>query len=171
MFTTRRNDNTDLFRVRADGTSSPRPVVEGVSLVGETADWSGDGRYLAYQSDESGIPQVYVISFPSGEGKWPVSKDGGLSPRWNKNGTEIFYLSGTINDRRLTVVPVSTRGVFRAGTPTVLFSTESIRAAGVNFDVTADGKRFVMVQHIADSEPSTITVVQNWYTECKDKQP
>lgn len=146
-------------------------MVEGVSLVGETADWSGDGRYLAYQSDESGIPQVYVISFPSGEGKWPVSKDGGLSPRWNKNCTEIFYISGTINDRRLTVVPVSTRGVFRAGTPTGLFSTESIRAAGVNFDVTADGKRFVMVQHIADSERSTITEVQNWYTECKDKQP
>ena len=127
---------------------------------------SPDGRYLAFESNESGQDETYVLSFPGGSGKRQISSDGGRSPRWNPRGGELFYLS----QGAMMTVPVETDGVFRPGRSRKLFDAPP----GVNlngFDVSRDGRRFlsVSVEQQADEveeRPKTIiTVVQNWAKE------
>ncbi len=85
-------------------------------------------RWIAYTSDETGRPEVYVRDFPSGTQKWQVSTGGGGLPRWNLNGRELFYLA---LDGTLMAVPVDTRKTFASGTPQALF------ASGVRPDPTS----------------------------------
>ena len=127
------------------------------------------GRYVAYQSDETGRPEIYVRSFPDGNGKWQVSGQGGEDPRWNGDATELYYVSGD----SLMAVNVSTRGVFRIGNSQALFGASTVGAFSLvnNYDVSKDGQRFVTLQQITGRKNPTITVVQNWYAEFKDKQP
>ena len=129
---------------------------------------SPDARYVAYQSDESGRDEVYVMRFPSGQGRWQVSSEGGQRPRWNGTGTELFFVSGD----NLMAVEVSTRGVFRPGAPKALFSASTVGAQNLanNYDVSADGQKFVVVQQADAGETPKITVVENWYAEFKDRQ-
>jgi hypothetical protein len=79
---------------------------------------SPDGGYLAYESDESGRDEAYIKRFPSGTGKWQVSIDGGLHPRWSPRGNELFW----VKDGELMVVEVQTRPGLSLGTPRSLFS-------------------------------------------------
>jgi eukaryotic-like serine/threonine-protein kinase len=134
---------------------------------------SPDGRWIAYSSDESGRGEIYVRPFesfaatttPAGRGtpvtgKWMVSKDGGINPLWRRDGKELFYLSSL--GGTAMAVDVSTSGVFQAGVPKTLFKVP----AGVLFwDVTSDGKRFLMATPSATSEAAPLkrfTVVLNW---------
>jgi hypothetical protein len=133
---------------------------------------SPDGRYLAYVSDESGAPQVYLTRFPSGEGKWQVSVDAGAFPRWSRKGDKLFYRGGA---RQMTEVAVSTAGNAPAlGAARRLFNPDT---AGVmfegpfQFDVSPDGRRFLMVREVRQgAERTAITVVQNWFTEFQDRK-
>jgi hypothetical protein len=97
---------------------------------------SADGRWLAYLSDESGRPEVYVQAFPRPGGKWQVSTDGGGEPVWARNGRELFYRNGY----RLMVVPVQTGPVFTPGKAQVLFEWpyEAMDGIRPNYDVTPD---------------------------------
>ena len=124
---------------------------------------SPDGRYLAFQSNESGWWEVYVRHFPTGERKWQVSVAGGQMLRWQDQGSALFY----VQDDRLMTVPVSTQGVFRFGSPQGLFSSETLRATrlSASYDVNTAGQQFVMVQNLNEDKAMTLTVVQNWYTE------
>ena len=124
---------------------------------------SPDGRYLAFQSNESGWWEVYVRHFPTGEGKWQVSVAGGQMPRWQDQGSALFY----VQDDRLMTVPVSTQDVFRIGSAQGLFSSETLRATrlSASYDVNTAGQQFVMVQNLNEDKAMTLTVVQNWYTE------
>jgi Tol biopolymer transport system component len=133
---------------------------------------SPDGRWVAYNSDESGRGEVYVrpLDVPSVTGapaangnsvtgKWMVSKDGGTTPLWRADRKELYYLS-TVGGEAMAV-EVSTSGVFQAGVPKALFKVPP----GVLFwDVTPDGKRFLMAAPNAASAaaPSPFTVVLNW---------
>ena len=125
---------------------------------------SPDGRYVAYASDKSGQPEIYVRSFPSGKGRWQVSTSGGVQPRWNGRGDELFY----VEDDRLMVVSVDTDRGFTYGTPQPLFTAEDVGARSLgdvsNFNyVTDDGQRFVVVQDVeGDTQQTTVTIVQNW---------
>jgi eukaryotic-like serine/threonine-protein kinase len=140
-------------------------------------DFSPDGLYVSYTSSETGQREVYVTPFPSGDGQWPVSVRGGRHSRWR--GKEIFYVDGNT----MMVANVSTEQGFQIGTPQSLFNGDTIQAnlrevnvAGVtglpSYDVSADGQHFVIVQRADQVRPTppTITVVENWYSEFKDRE-
>jgi serine/threonine protein kinase len=157
----------DIWMVSLDDNQSPVPLME--TPHHET--WpalSPNGQYIAYQSNESGRNQVYVRSFPEGESRWQVSSEGGLRPRWNGDGTELFFVSGD----DMMAVEVSTHDVFRSDIHSSLFSASSVGAMvlGLNYDVSADGQRFVVVQQTDTGETPKLTVVQNWYKEFEGRK-
>jgi hypothetical protein len=119
---------------------------------------------MAYTSDESGQREVYVRPFPLSEGKWRISTAGGEQPRWRGDGQELFFVSADGKMTAVTVKAVSgaTRD-FEASAPLPLFDTH-MTAAGIavfQYDVTADGKRFLVASTPAASSPS-LNVVVNW---------
>ncbi|MBN2319079.1 MAG: serine/threonine-protein kinase [Acidobacteria bacterium] len=148
---------------------------------------SPKGRWLAYQSDESGEYQIYVVSFPDiDEGKWQVSTDGGISPRWSPDGRELFY----IKDNSVMVAAVETEPVFKPGNQKVLFEGDYLTlGAGTPivrtpWDIHPDGKRFLMIKTPASTPAESTTgkesgavsqpkmiVVLNWLEELKEKVP
>jgi eukaryotic-like serine/threonine-protein kinase len=133
--------------------------------------FSPDGRWMAYVSDESGRPEIYVQPFPGPGGKWQLSTDGGIEPVWNPNGRELFYRSGD----RMMAVAVTTAPTFSAGRPQMLFRGEYLAspfpATGVTYDVTRDGQRFLMVKDAPQAANMQIHVVVNWFEELKRLVP
>ena len=122
--------------------------------------FSPDGRYVAYSSNESGRFEVNVETSPRSDRKWTVSTNGGYEPRWRADGREIYYLS---EDRKLMAVTVGVGPQFEVPVP--LFQTRV--AAGVNafrthYVPSSDGKRFLVNTLSGDSSPTPITVVLNW---------
>jgi Tol biopolymer transport system component len=135
---------------------------------------SPDGRWLAYQSDESNQNQIYVQPFPKiGDGRWQVSPTGGTEPAWSRDGHELFYLDP---EGALVTVRINTQPTFSTGKPTKLFDAPYFAVSGTRrYDVTADGQRFLFIKNIADrSAPSGapgLVVVQNWFEELKRLVP
>jgi serine/threonine protein kinase len=124
---------------------------------------SPDGRFLAYRSDESGRAEIYIKRFPSSEGKWQVSVEGGVHPRWNGSGDELFYVEGSF----LMAVPVETEPALRLGTPQRLFSwSPSWILSNIAYEVTDDGTRFLLVRPVGSaSDEESIRIVENWASE------
>jgi Tol biopolymer transport system component len=139
----------------------------------QNADLSPDGRWLAYQSDESGgRAEVYVRPYPNvNAGRWQVSTSGGTRPLWARDGRELFYLDA---ERRMTVVAVQGKTGFGVGSATTLFDTRSFSLSGIgrNFDVSPDGTRFLMVKDLpVPTDAKRLIVVQNWFEELKRLVP
>jgi serine/threonine protein kinase len=129
------------------------------------ANFSPDGRLVAYTSNESGRYEVYVQTFPVSDRKWQVSTNGGYEPRWRGDGREVYYLS---DDRKLIAVPVGAGPAF--GVPKPLFQTqvpEVVNAMRSNYVPTRDGQRFLINTHNRDAAPTPITVVLNWQAGLK----
>ena len=143
------------------------PFIEGAPT------FSPDGRWIAYVSDESGRPEIYVQPYPGPGGKWQVSTDGGTEPAWPGNGRELFYRSSN----KMMAVPITTQAGFSAGKPTVLFegtyAVSGFPATGVAYDVTPDGQRFLMVKELTQGSEGRqqINVVLNWLEELKRRVP
>ena len=134
--------------------------------------FSPDGHWLAYVSNESGRPEVYVQPYPGPGGKWQISTEGGTEPAWNRNGRELFYRSGN----KMMVLDVATQPSFSAGKPRVLFEgqyfTSDWPLVSTAYDVSADGQRFLMVKRTEQAASATqINVVLNWFEELKQKVP
>jgi serine/threonine-protein kinase len=126
---------------------------------------SPDERYLAYVSDESGAPDVYVRPFPGpGGSKRRVSTAGGESPRWSRDGRELYFRSmGT--RAKLMAVAVDTRGSFRAAEPRALFDDVFLRPTSFSarYDVSPSGQRFIFVERPAEVAPPTrLVLVPGW---------
>jgi eukaryotic-like serine/threonine-protein kinase len=123
---------------------------------------SPDGKWVAYASDETGVWEIYVTSFPGTAGKWQVSRGGGTEPRWSGDGKEIFYIgsSGT-----LMTVPVNSENVFATGTPTPLFQIHGrapISSTDIfTYDVTKDGKRFLVNHYVKPEHVPPLTILLN----------
>ena len=134
------------------------------------AQFSPDGRWVVYTSDESSREEIYVEPYSSPGGKWRISTDGGKEPVWNPNGRELFYRSGN----KMMAVDVATRPGFTAGRPTPLFAEDFVSSSTgfPNYDVSRDG-RFLMVQPSANetATPTQIIVVLNWFEELKRLAP
>ena len=120
--------------------------------------FSPDGKWIAYVSNESGKNEVYVRSFPETGGKWQISTASGEDPLWSRDGSEIYYDSGT----KLMAVPVKTTPAFEAGTPQLLFEARFRQDQGLQYDVSGDGKKFLVDQDVTQASEAPITLVQNW---------
>ena len=123
---------------------------------------SPDGKWVAYASDESGNWEIYVTTFPGAEGKWQVSRGGGTQPRWRGDGKEIFYQGPT---GTLTAVPVNTQSAFSTGNPVPLFQIHGrfqISSTDMfTYDVSQDGRRFLINRYVKPDYVSPITIVLN----------
>ena len=154
----------------SDGAPA-QPVAR--SRFGEgSAKFSPDGRWVAYSSDESGRPQVYIQPFPGPGPKLQVSSDGGTDPQWRREGGELYYRSRG----RMMVVSLATSPSPHVSAPRQLWaepkytvgSGSSCGMPGVtssNYDVTPDGQRFLMVRDDVDVASTRIVVVMNWAKE------
>jgi Tol biopolymer transport system component len=162
--TLRQKTGYDLWYVPLEGERNPVPFLQ--TQFGEfQAQFSRDGRWVAYVSDASSTPEVYVRPFPPSDtnnGQWMISSGGGTQPRWRGDGKELYYLSGG----RVMSVDISTEPVFRAGVPKVLFNAPVFPGTtiinGHEWDVTADGKRFLINTTAAGDSPPPVDVVLNW---------
>jgi serine/threonine-protein kinase len=154
---------------RAPGGNWEKGPPLHLPIDAEAAQFSPDGRFVAYVSRESGRPEVYVQHFPEPGRKWQVSLGGGDKPRWSKGGKELFYVNGDT----LFAVPVTTRPDFSAGAPTRLFSDANLDWGYVHpsYDASADGRRFVLIEPVGPVSESAIWVVQNWFAEFRDRKP
>ena len=137
-------------------------------------DLSPDGRYLAYESNESGSNEIYIQPFPEGGSKRRVSTNGGGQPRWRSDGRELFFVQGNT----LVAASVTLAPTFSVGSAKRLFQAEdafarrgsSTMGRAYSYDVSADGQRFVLVEPLEDASTPSIHVVQNWFAEFRDRE-
>jgi eukaryotic-like serine/threonine-protein kinase len=163
-----------VLPLASDGTPAGAPTpFANTEFSEDQGQFSTDGRWIAYSSDESGRAEIYVQPFPApagGGSKTQVSRGGGSQPRWRRDGKELFYLSP---DGKLMAVNVTEGPIFKAGVPESLFQAFVVRGRReavsdvLRWDVTPDGKRFLIDTAKAQSEP--LTVVLNWDAEFKKK--
>ena len=157
VFSERTGSGTwNLSLVALAGSRARRPLLPSPFNV-MNARFSPDGRFGAFESDDSGRIEVYVAPFPTGA-KVRVSTGGGVSSRWSNDGRELFYMS---SDRHLVVVPVRTHPSLELGTPVSLFMSGEM-AKKADFDVSPDGKRFIAVVPGAEAP---VAVIQHWTSE------
>jgi serine/threonine protein kinase/Tol biopolymer transport system component len=150
---------TSIWLLPVDGERQPRLFRE-TRFDEQYPSFSPDGRWIAFESDESGRTEVYVAAYPGPKAATLISTDGGRSPRWRPDGSELFYMEGS----RLMSVSFDGGSGVRAGKPQPLFEGRF----GSYYDVSADGQHFVMVK-MGESHP--IRVVLNWAEELKRLVP
>jgi serine/threonine protein kinase/Tol biopolymer transport system component len=156
----------DLLVLPAAGAGESKPVPFANTRYNEIqGQFSPDSRWVAYSSDETGTYEIYIRPFPPDDrrgGKVLVSSAGGLQPRWRGDGKELFYVTP---GGKLTAVDIRTEPSVQPGAPHVLFESRvSGSAPFFRYDVTRDGKRFLIVNPALESTsaPVPITVVLNW---------
>jgi dipeptidyl aminopeptidase/acylaminoacyl peptidase len=155
---------SDLWLIPPAGERKPRAIA--ASRFREWgARFAPNAARVAFVSNESGAPEVYVTSVPESGDKTRISIGGGGSPRWRGDGRELFYLSA--DNQSIMTVPIDWSPTFKAGNPSRLFSIGADVAARFNtrgavYDVTPDGERFLISVPTGEPESSRITVVQNW---------
>jgi hypothetical protein len=149
----------DVWVLPLFGDRKPFPVAQTAFL--ETGGvFSPDGRWIAYTSNESGQPNVYVQPFLRAGGKYPVSRDGGSHPVWRADGKELFYLSAAAT---MMAVPINATGQLEGGEPQTLFQPgRPILTRGQAYAVTKDGGRFLVNVDFRRSNVAPLTVVVNW---------
>jgi serine/threonine-protein kinase len=154
-------DASGVFNVLAmpiEGDHRPL-VLAGGPTFEATGQFSPDGRFVSYTSDESGRQEVYVIDFPPTGAKWQVSQGGGEEARWSRDGRELFYFDG---ENRLIAVDVKTAGGFVPGASRPLLQFHGAVRGGWRYDVTPDGKRFLVTTPAEADTASPITLVTDW---------
>jgi Tol biopolymer transport system component/predicted Ser/Thr protein kinase len=149
---------------RSPADVKPRTFLTSPFRMGN-AQFSPDGRWVAYQGEDSGAFEIYVVAYPD-PGRVPrvtVSAGGGTDPRWAPNGRELFYRNGD----KMMAVDVLADAAFRPGPPRLLFEK-----AGT-YDVAPDG-RFLMIKPAAQSEsvqPTEMHIIVNWFEELRRRVP
>ena len=139
----------------------PRPLFQ-TPFIERAPRLSPDGRWLAYESNESGNFEVYVQPFPGLGAKTLVSTDGGTQAVWARSGRELFYRNGD----KVIAVAVETQPVFKAGTPRTLFDHSGFETGSKEYDVSPDGQKFLMVKIPGGAGTfRRLIVVQHWFEE------
>ncbi len=167
--------------IPAGGDGKPFPFIDRTPHAERDAQFSPDGRWVAYQSNETGRAEIYVRPFvpPSDPrprtGQWSISTNGGAQPRWRDDGKELYWIAP---DATLMAAPVALRDdSVDAGAPFSLFSTH-IAMGGAEmslsgqYNVAPDG-RFLINAVLDDQHgnPSRLNIVQNWFEELKRLVP
>jgi serine/threonine-protein kinase len=167
------NPPRDIGVVKLDGDRSVQWLVK-TSFDEYSTAVSPDGRWLAYQSDESGRAEVYVRPFPDvNSARWQVSTEGGTRPSWARNGRELFYY---VEPGTVMSVPVDAASTFSAGTPRLLFKGPYLSPqAGRTYEVSLDGQRFLLIKEARSQDqpatPPQLVVVEHWLDELKRLVP
>ena len=153
--------DTDLWFATVPEIKSSS-FLKAVSAI-RNGQFSPDGKWVAYASNETGKWEIYVTSFPNAQGKWEVSTGGGEQPRWRGDGKELFYLS---SDRKMMAVPVTTGAKFDPGTPIALFQAtprQPVTNADLFvYDVSRDGQRFLINTQVKQAESAPMSIILNW---------
>jgi eukaryotic-like serine/threonine-protein kinase len=155
----------DIWALPLDGNRKQFEVVQ-TDFNERNAQFSPDGKWIAYQSDKTAKFEIYVRPFPGPGGDLLVSANGGAQARWNPNGKELFYVAA---DDRLMAVPIrfaSNGQTIEPGTPVALFTTDvgstAINTNRQQYMVAPDGRSFVLNSVLKQSGASPITVILNW---------
>jgi len=160
-----RQKAANIWALPLSARRKPFPVIES-EFDKCFPSFSPDGRWIAYASNESGRFEIYVAPFPNPKSRWQISTSGGTFPRWKGDGKELFYLGP---DNRLRATSITAQGSrLDVGSSRVLFSVQAVPPPASPFDMTADGKRFLintMPATLSDSEPITLSV--NWSAQLK----
>ena len=163
----------DLHVLFLDEKPRTEPLIQTAFLKNDPS-ISPDGRWLAYESNESGRPAVYVRPFPNvNEGRWQVSSGVARQAQWARDGRELFYLEGA---GFLTSVRVETKPAFAAGKPTRVLDRLYYSSNGPwTYDISPDGQRFLMLKDAPPSDtnsaPASVVVAVNWIEELKSRIP
>ena len=169
LFLEVRAGGRDLGVLSLDGTSEP---LLATAFDERNAALSPDGRWLAYQSNESGQDEIYVQPFPNvNEGRWPISRGGGTRPLWASDGQELLYLS---LGGELMAVRTQTGQSFVPGNAHVVLSGPNFTPAIYvwrSYDISPDGKRFLMIKEPGETASTELILVQNWFQELERLVP
>ena len=172
-------DGRDLVYLKRDVKTEPTYVIWALPLLGNGKPFpvvqnnfesqfpviSPDGKWMAYQSNESGRREIYITAFPAGGAKWQVSTNGGTCPKWRRDGKELFFLDPS---DKIVAVDVNTSGsAVHLGIPHDLFQTVGIQRDYGPFDASADGKKFLLNSGNLKEGSDPFTLVQNWPAELK----
>ena len=153
----------DIWILPLSGERRPFPFIQTSQFDESHAQFSPDGRFVAYESDESGSRQVYVTFFPGPGGKQQVSTNGGEDPVWRRDGKELFFLS----QGKLMAAEVKTNGTsVEVSNAKLLFDAHSGFGGFAHYDVTRDGKRFI-VATVGEGGSAPMNLVVNWTADLK----
>jgi len=163
------NQSRDMFMVPVSGERTPVQVIP-TPLDESHGQVSRDGKWIAYQSPETGRMEIYVRPFSAGEGKWQVSTAGGTWPRWRRDTKELFYVSKAVGGKLMAVEIRTDGAIFQPSSPKALFDFNSIGALPHSFvyhtyAVSADGQRFLIpnpASSSAEERASPVVVILNW---------
>jgi Tol biopolymer transport system component len=154
-------EGPDLWLLTLPGLKSTL-FLKAVSIV-RNGQFSPDGKWVAYASNETGKWEVYVTSFPDARGKWQVSTGGGEEPRWRADGKELFYIS---SDSKIMAVPVTTGDNFDTRPPIVLFQATPRQSVSTNdqfvYDVRRDGQQFLIATQLKQAATEPMSIILNW---------
>ncbi|HZQ95266.1 MAG TPA: protein kinase [Candidatus Sulfotelmatobacter sp.] len=153
--------DAQLWAVPLEGEHKPWLVVPHAAVL-YGARLSPDGHWLAYESNESGTVQLYIVPFRGGQGKWQVTSSGSSIPAWSADGKELFYMDPGFNLYVLTFKEVD--GVPQLGAPQQIPVTPS--APTVFYDISPDGKK-ILIDNVAQQVSPSVTVVTNFTAALK----
>jgi hypothetical protein len=159
----------DLWVLPMSPPGPPRPFVASPSDE-QQGRFSPDVRAIAYTSNESGTPEVYLRRFPEADGKWRVSTQGGAQPRWGRDGKELFYLA--LNGQLMAAAVKTGTSRLETAVPRALFQTGVTEdlLGHVHYAVSRDGQRFLVNLSADEDHGAPITVVLNWQARLRSRQ-
>jgi Tol biopolymer transport system component len=149
---------TDIWALPLSGGGEPTAYLR-TEFAEQYPALSPDGRWVAYESDQSGRTEIYVSPFPVPSRKWQVSTAGGEKPRWRNDGKEIIYLSSDNKLMAAEVMPTATD--FQVGATTALFAIQPQRPGNV-FDMSPDARRLLVNASVVDQNSQPLTLVVPW---------
>jgi Tol biopolymer transport system component len=159
-----------VLMLSLDGKGSVHPLTATAPFTERNPAISADGRWIAYETDESGGYEIYVRPFPSVEqGRWQLSAGGGTRPLWAPDGRELYYVS---NANRMMAVAVQPGPPLTFGQPMVIFDDAGAQPSpNRHYDIAPDGMRFVFIKEPPASGLPALVIVENWLAELKARVP
>jgi eukaryotic-like serine/threonine-protein kinase len=163
----------DIRAVSLDGSRRVESIVHSPGVDGN-AEVSPNGRWIAYDSNESGEFEIYVRPYPdAGRARWQISIGGGRQPLWSHDGRELFYrdFSGAVMSVPLALGPTFTAGRVVTILEGSAYAGRGPFLSGRTYDLSLDGRRFLMVKPVASGAAGSLVVVLNWFEELKRRVP
>jgi Tol biopolymer transport system component len=153
--------SSDLMALPMSGDDRAPVVVANKAFEERLGEFSPDGRWVAYETHESGRPEIVVQAFPKPSGVFHVSTRGGAAPRWKADGKVIYFIAP--DGKMMSVGVTTSASAFEAGTPAPLFPTQIVvQVFRPQYAVAADGRIVVYNLEVDDASVSPITLILNW---------